>query len=283
MVLVVLIWGANFSFLKLALKEIPPFAFAGFRFSVGSALMLGVVWLREGSVGWPRGSGLRLIGLGVVGNTAYQGLFMIGLTHTSVANAALILATTPVVVMVLGRVTGIERLSRIAVLGITLAFGGVCLVLTGHGSRGGGATILGDLAVFGAVILWAAYTLGVRALPLPRSNLRLTALTMATGAPGLLLLGAPGLLGTNWGGLSASAWGATAYTVFLGLLLAYAIWNKSVRALGSSRTAAFGCGVPVVAMLLAWPVLGERPTAWQVGGALLVVGGVLLSRQSAAS
>jgi drug/metabolite transporter (DMT)-like permease len=279
LLLVVFIWGANFSFIKLALREIPPFAFAGLRFTIGSVVMLGLLWLREGSVGWPPGSGLRLFGLGVLGNTIYQALFMIGMTRTSVANAALLVATTPVLVMALGRLTGIERLTRSAMFGIALAFSGVCVVLAGRGAGADRATLVGDLAILASAGCWATYTLGVRALHLPMSNLRLTALTTLAGTPGLVLLGLPAFFRTDWAAISAKAWGGTAYTIFLGLILAYAIWNHGIRLVGSSRTAAFGSGVPVVAMLLAWPLLGERPTAWQLGGAVLVATGVLLSRR----
>ena len=39
--------------------------------------------------------------------------------------------------------------------------------------------------------------------------------------------------------------------------------------------------IPLVAMLVAWPLLGEHPRPVQIGGAVLIVSGVLLSRRTA--
>jgi drug/metabolite transporter (DMT)-like permease len=128
------------------------------------------------------------------------------------------------------------------------------------------------------VLCWAIFTLGVRALRVPISTLRLTTLTMVTGAPGLLLLGAAGLAGLDWGGLSARAWTGTAYATLLAIVTAYLLWNNGVRVVGSGRTAIFNSMIPLVAMLVAWPLLHERPRSLQLVGAGLIVSGVLLSR-----
>ena len=146
--------------------------------------------------------------MGVLSNTLYQVFFMYGLTHTSVANASLIVATTPLIVAFLGAATGIEALRRPVVTGGLLGFSGVALILAGKGAELGVGRLAGDAAVFGATLCWAVFTLGVRALRVRISTLRLTTWTMVTGAPGLLLLGAPSLRALDWGGRSARGRGA---------------------------------------------------------------------------
>ncbi|MEP6472985.1 MAG: EamA family transporter, partial [Gemmatimonadota bacterium] len=64
----------------------------------------------------------------------------------------------------------------------------------------------------------------------------------------------------------------------ISLVLAYLIWNASIRLVGSVRTSVFSAGMPVVGMILAWPLVGERPRLVQVVGSVLIVGGVLLAR-----
>jgi drug/metabolite transporter (DMT)-like permease len=278
MVVVVLIWGANFSFMKMALEEIPGLAFAGFRFTLAGAILLAILQWREGSIGAPREAWWPLVWLGVMGNTIYQVFFMYGLTHTSVANASLIVATTPLVVAFLGAATGVEALRRPVLVGGLLGFAGVTLILIGKGVSLGVGRLAGDLSIFAAVVCWAIFTLGVRALKVPISTLRLTTLTMVTGAPGLLLLGAAGLAGLDWGGLSARAWTGTTYATLLAIVTAYLLWNNGVRVVGSGRTAIFNSMIPLVAMLVAWPLLHERPRSLQLVGAGLIVSGVLLSR-----
>ena len=83
------------------------------------------------------------------------------------------------------------------------------------------------------------------------------------------------------GGLSPRAWSGIAYSTLLAIVVAYILWNNAVRVVGSGRTAIFNSMIPLVAMLVAWPLLGEHPRPVQIGGAVLIVSGVLLSRRAA--
>lgn len=281
MLVVVLIWGANFSFMKMALGEMSGMSFAGLRFSLAAVILLGVLRLREGSIGLPREAWRPLIWMGLLSNTLYQVFFMYGLVHTSVANASLIIATTPLMVALLGGLTGIEALRRPVLMGGVLGFAGVALILAGKGAQLGVGGLAGDVAIFGATLCWAVFTLAVRAFRVPISTLRLTAWTMATGAPGLLLLGAPDLVALDWAGLSLRAWTGVWYATLLAIVVAYLLWNNAVRVVGSGRTAIFNSMIPLVAMLVAWPLLGEHPLPLQIGGAVLIVSGILFSRRVA--
>lgn len=279
MVAVVLIWGANFSVTKIALQEIPPLAFAGARFVIASALLWAVLRAVEGPQRLPRGSLRRLIWLGIIGNSFYQLCFLLGLTYTTAANASLIISTTPAMVAAVGALLGIERLRRSGAAGIALALGGVGLILAARGLQLTGAGLRGDLLLLGCAVSWTIYTLGVRSLGGGLSPLTITTWTTITGTPGLVLIGLPQALSTDWGGLSRGAWGGLAYSAVLGVVLAYLLWNNSVRVAGPNKTAIFGCAIPLVATLLAWPVLGEAPTWAQAAGAALIVTGVLLTRR----
>jgi drug/metabolite transporter (DMT)-like permease len=279
LVVAVLIWGANFSFIKLGMASIPGLGFAGLRFTAATILLFLLLRWREGRVTWPAEGWGRLILLGLLGNTGYQILFMYGLSHTSVGNVALLVGTSPVMVAVLASITGIERLTAATRAGVVLAFGGVLLVLSRSGLRLGMETLRGDAAVFLASLCWAGYTLLLRNVREPMSSLRVTALTMLTGTPVLLLLGLPTLLQLHWARVTPVSWAGTAYATLLGLIVAYLMWNNGVKVVGSARTAVFGSGTPVAAMFLAWPILGERPQPLQLIGAALIVSGVLLSRR----
>jgi drug/metabolite transporter (DMT)-like permease len=280
MLLVVLVWGANFSFMRMALAEMSGLAFAALRFGIAAVILLAVLRWREGSVAVPRTAWWPLIWMGVLSNTLYQVFFMYGLTHTSVANASLIIATTPLIVAFLGAATGVEALRRPIVTGGLLGFAGVVLILAGKGASLGVGQLGGDAAILGATLCWAIFTLGVRAFRVPISTLRLTTWTMVTGAPGLLLLGAPGLAAVDWPGLSPRALTGVGYSCLLAIVVAYMLWNNAVRLVGSGRTSIYNSMIPLVAMLVAWPLLGEVPRPIQVGGAALIIGGVILSRRA---
>lgn len=280
MLLVVLIWGGNLPVIKAALSEIPTLGFAAIRFTIASLTFVLLLRAREGSVLPPAGTGWAMLWLGLLGNTAYQLLFMTGLFHTSVANTALILASTPVLVVVLGAASGIEALTGAVTAGVALAVAGVALVLGQDGARITSRTLAGDLPVLGAAACWAAYTVGVRRYAPAMSPLRLTTLTMLTGTPVLVLAGLPDIVRTDWAAVSPAAWGGVAYSAFLALLVAYTLWNTSVAEVGPSRTAVYNCLIPVVALTLGWLALGERPGMFQLAGAALILGGVLVARNA---
>ncbi len=280
MLLVVLIWGANFSFIKIALLQIPPLAFAALRFVVAAAVMIVILRLREGVIRFPSGRAFWiLVGMGVLGSVLYQVFFTLGLSLTTAGNAALLIATSPVMVAIFGALFGIERMTRNIAAGITLAIAGVALVVAARGLELSWQTLYGDLLMLAASGCWAAYTLGVRKLAHGPSALSITTMTMLTGAVGLTLISLPALLRIEWASIAPVAWGGLAYASFLGLIVAYFLWNSSVRLVGGSRTAIYGTGIPLVATLVAWPVLGEQPVPLQAVGAALIVAGVLLTRR----
>ena len=102
--------------------------------------------------------------------------------------------------------------------------------------------------------------------------------TTVAGTPGLVLAGLPQLLRMDWGGVGPAGWGALAYATLLSLVLAYLLWNRSVQAVGASRTVIFMCLTPLVAVAGAAVMLGERPRPLQAVGAILILAGVLLVR-----
>jgi len=278
LLLVALIWGANFSAIKYALAEVPPLAFSAIRFVLASVLFWVVVRLLEPRSRVPRKDLWFLIGLGVVGNTAYQAAFMTGLDRTSATNSSLIMASMPVMVALLATSTGIERLGRRLWIGIVLAVAGVVLVIaTGSASRAG-ADRIGDGLVLLACACWATFTVGLRRIDPGVSPLRVTEITTYAGTPGLLLIGWPELRQVRWGEIGAGTWFGVLYSGLLAIGVAYLLWNAAVKHIGGSRTAIYNSVIPVVALGVAWVALGERPGPGQWVGAGLVIAGVLYSR-----
>ncbi len=279
MLLVCLIWGTNYSVVKFAVGAMPPLAFTGLRFAGSSVILAALLWWREGAVRVPRGLWGPIVLLGLLGNTAYQLAFTLALAHTTATNTALIISTTPTIVVLFGALFGIERPTPKMVAGVLLGTAGVILVITAKGVAFERSHLTGDLLSILALVCWSAYTLGVRRFLRDANPLTVTTIATLTGTPGLLLAGLPELITLSWGTIPLSAWGAMAYASILSLVVAYLIWNASVQRVGSSRTAIYMCVTPLVAAIAAWVMLGERPVPLQGVGAALIFGGVLLSRR----
>lgn len=279
MLLVCLIWGANFSVVKGAFEYLPALAFTGVRFALSSAFLYVLVRWRYGAVTFPAGLTGRMIWLGVLGNTLYQIAFTLALLWSTATNTALILATMPAVVTLLAGVRRIERVTPRMWAGTALATLGVALVISTGRIEFSPATLKGDACAVAAVIFWSVYTLGLRRIPHSVPPLTTTALTTLTGTPGLVLAGLVPIVGVDWVRVPAPAWGALAYSSFLSLVVAYFIWNASVQRVGGTRTAIYMCLTPVVAALTAWATLGERLVPLQGVGAALILTGVLMTRK----
>jgi drug/metabolite transporter (DMT)-like permease len=279
LILVVVIWGTNLTVVKEALGSFPPLAFMALRFGLAAVAMAGVLHLREGWKPLPRATLLKLVGLGLVGNTLYQFCFIMGLSHTTAANSAMLSAGTPVVTALLGAALGVDRLRRPLVMGLALAVPGMLLIVSARGPELDASTRLGDGLILGASLCWALYTVGIRSLGSELSALRITALTMMTGAPGVVLMGLPAVAELKVESIGPGAWFGLVYSALVPLVLAYIVWSRSVQAVGSSRTAIYNSGTPVVGATTAWLVRGEQPTGLQALGAALVISGVLLSRR----
>jgi drug/metabolite transporter (DMT)-like permease len=278
MLVVCLIWGLNFGVTKLALADIPPLPFTAIRF-VGSSVLLWIILrIVEQPTALPAGGLKKLIILGVVGNTFYQLAFTLGLARTTATNSALILSTVPTVVAVFAGVTGLERITPMMRWGIALGTVGVVLVIATRGVGFETGTLTGDLLTVLGVLCWAGYTLGLRSVPAGVSPLRVTTITTLAGTPGLVLAGVPGMARLDWGAVRPSAWWALAYASVFSLVIAYLLWNRSVKAVGGTRTAIYMCVTPLVAAGGAWLLLGERPHPLQGIGAIFIIAGVLLTR-----
>jgi drug/metabolite transporter (DMT)-like permease len=278
MLLVCLIWGVNFSVTKIAIGLIPALPFTAVRFTLASLLLWVIVRMVEGPARLDRAAWRRLIVLGVVGNTCYQLLFVLGLAHTTATNSALIVATVPTVVAVIAGALKLERITRRMWWGIGLGTLGVVLVIAAAGVEFSTGTLHGDLLTVLAVFCWAGYTVDLRRLPAGISPLRVTMVTSVAGTPGLVLAGLPGLFRLDWAAISTTGWAALAYATLLSLVVAYILWNRSVQTVGGTRTAIYMCLTPLFAVIAAWIILGERAHASQAIGAVLIVAGVLLTR-----
>lgn len=273
-----LIWGVNFSVVKFGTQVVPALAFNGARMLLAAAALAALALVRSPRVG--RRDVVALLLLGVLGNGVYQYLFVQGVALTRAGNAALVLAATPAVVALLGRVRGVERIGAGAAAGIALSIAGIGLIVLGTAQGDAGdASLRGDLLVLGGCVAWALYTVLLTPYAARVDGILLSAITMVGGTVPLVLVAAPAIAAAPWGGLAWQGWAAIVYSGLGALVVAYLIWYRGVRTLGPTRTAMFANLQPVIALAVAWLTLGEQPTIFQGTGAALILGGLLLTRR----
>ena len=278
----VTVWAINFSVVKWGVEAIPPLQFNGVRFVLASLALLAVKHWRGWKLEFRGEDRWRLFGLGLMGNTLYQVLFILGISRTSAGNCAFILSFTPVVVTAGEWLAGRRSLSRTGVFGVALSSAGLAAVVLGkQGLHLGVQTLLGDILVLFATLLWGGYTVLVVPLVSRYSSHHVTIATLLSGTPGLVLIALPGMSAVDWPRVPPAAWLALAYSALLSIAAAYLIWNLAVQRVGGTRTAIYSNLTPVLAALIGWLMLGEIWRPIQTAGAAGVVLGVLLSRAGA--
>jgi drug/metabolite transporter (DMT)-like permease len=280
LLLMTLVWGANFTAIKYSIEDLLPLSFNGLRFAIASVVMLAASFALGHNLKVAKGDGWRLFGLGLFANTFYQSVFIIGMANTRAGNAALILSTTPLVTAIVGRLLKQEYFTARGVFGLLLAFSGIILIiLTGHKEVSFRESVLGDCLLVAATLFWSLYTVGSKRMINIYGSMKTTTIMMTTGTPVLLLVCLPSFLRQDWSRVRPIAWAGLIYSALLAIALAYIIWNHGVRKIGPTRTAIYSNITPIVAMLVAWPALGEVPTPGQIAGALVIFIGIYLVRR----
>ncbi|GAJ00046.1 unnamed protein product, partial [marine sediment metagenome] len=101
MLFAVLCWAINFPFIKIALREFSPLAFNGLRLFFASLILIIVLFVRGEGFSLAKSDIPKILFLGIIGNTAFQLLFIHGLNWTTASNTSVIMAMTPVFVALL--------------------------------------------------------------------------------------------------------------------------------------------------------------------------------------
>jgi drug/metabolite transporter (DMT)-like permease len=118
-------------------------------------------------------------------------------------------------------------------------------------------------------------------MPITRraDSVQLAAWTLVGGVIPLVVISAPALLRTEWTQMTVLTWSSVAYSGIAAMVISYLIWYRGVEQIGPTRTAMFANLQPLVAVMVAWVMLGEVPTAFQGAGAATVIGGLYFARR----
>jgi drug/metabolite transporter (DMT)-like permease len=278
-------FGLSFVATKYALRGFEPLLLALLRFTLAGGI-LWVVWrLRSGGERVSRRELGRMAVLGFVSLTVYFSFENTGIARTSASEAAILMATIPLFVVVLNTFTLRERTTARQWAGIALSFAGIAaLVLLGGGGSGGvGGSLAGNLLVLAAALSAGVYSILARHLLVSRPALFVTTFQNLFGALFMLPLA---LVEAALVGVRHPTHGAVGGLLFLTVvcsITAYLLLNYAFRFIPVSRVAVFINLTPIVAVASAFVLLGERFTSGQAIAAGVVVAGVWLTNSGGAA
>jgi len=214
---------------------------------------------------------------GVLGVSLNQGLYLTGLWYSSATDASIVGTTIPVFTGALAVAVGLERLRWTKIGGIILGLGGALFLARVDNFSFDHATI-GDLLFVANCLAYSGYLVLSRQLIRRYGAPTQIVWSFLFGALTVLPFGLPGLAVLGSGAhLPGWLFLTVAYTILFPTVLAYYLNAFALRDVESSTAAVFVYLQPLLAMAMAFPILGERPSARTGIATLLIFAGVLLS------
>lgn len=277
-----LIWGSTWLFIKLGLEDLPPFTFAGIRFVIAVLILSAIVFLRRRPLPRALRDWVLIAGTGFLAFAINYGLLFWGENRVSSGLAAILQTIIPVFGLILAHVhLPQERITLPKLVGVVMGIAGVGLIFSNQMETGGASAFQGSVAiVVGA--FGAAY-----------SNVLIKArggkIDYATLAAGQMFFGLFPLLiiGTIFEGNPLKLhWTLLAivslfYLALVGSAVAFLLYYWLVKHMEVTKTMLIALVTPLIAVTLGMIVRGEELT-WRivVGGASIMAGiGVIVLRR----
>ena len=265
-----LAWGFNWTAMKLALAEVPPWLFRSLCLGLGSGVLFLVLRLGGQRIPLPRGQWLRLWVLAFFNITGWNILVAFGLTMIPSGRASILAYTMPALAIPLSIWLLGERLTVAKAIGLALGLGGLALLI-GEGYAAIGAAPLGTLLVLGAAASWALGAVLQKKYPIAMPAGPYTAWIMLLGGVpifiGAALLEDPRALAH----IGIGAFFGTVYNVLIAFAFAYWAWIKLATSVSVTVFSLSILIIPVVAVLGGMLFLGERPSAAEFAALGLVL------------
>ena len=272
LVLLSVLWGGSFFFSKIIVQEVPPFTLVLVRFTLAAAVLGLYLKAQRTPVPWTAMTWAAFAGMGALNNLIPAALIAWSQQIIASGLASVLIATTPVFsILVAHCFTSDDRMSANKAVGVALGVAGVAALVGIDVLDGSLRTVPGILGCLGAALSYGFANvfgrrfkrLGIAPTVGAFGQLAATAVMVA---PAALALDRPWLLPSP----SAMALAAMIGLVLLSTALAYAIFFRLLGTAGTTNISLVTLLIPVSAILLGTFILGERLSALQFGGMVLI-------------
>ena len=265
------IWGSTWLFIKLGLENLPPITFAGIRFVIACLILFVLIRARGISLPANRRDWGLLALTGVLSFSLNYGLVFWGEQYISSGLAAVLQATLPAFGLVIAHVhLPSERMTWSKIFGVVLGFAGVAVVFSNQLAIAGGKALVGCVALVLSAFFAAYSNVLVKAHGRKMEPAILAAGQMFFGLIPLLLIGIP-LEGNpfrlHW---TPMALMALLYLAVVGSVIAFLLYYWLIQHMNVTNTMLISLVTPVVAVVLGMVVLGEDLSWRTVAGGIMI-------------
>ena len=252
-----LIWGFSFLAIKDVIGVVPIYTLLFIRFAMAS-IVLGSIGVARRGLRLSIRNLLTLAGLSLLSPIGYFLFETFGIAHTQPSHVSVLIAVIPTVVFLIALARRQERASWKKWIGIGLAYAGVLLIV-GSSQQEAGATLFGDLLVFGAVLCAATRTVFLKEVLKRITPLQVTFYQFSFS---LLLFGPLAATESrNWLALITPM--LLLEMLFLGILcsaVAFLAMHYALKHLSATQVAVSANFVPVVTLIAEILFMGGQIT-----------------------
>lgn len=262
-------WGFNWTAMKVALSEVPPWTFRTLCLGAGSAVLFAALRAGGQPLAVPKDQWGRLALLAFVNISTWNMLVAFGIVMIPSGRAAILAYTMPVWAVPLSIWLLGERMTGRKLAGLGLGLAALALLLGGYVGQLSAAPV-GSLLVLGASVSWALGTVLQKRYPVRLPAGAYTAWIMLLGGVPIF---AGALLLEDFGDLrNVGLWPALglAYNVLVAFAFAHWAWIKIAISVPVSVFSISMLIIPVIGVLSGVVFLGERPS-WSEIAALACV------------
>jgi len=269
------VWGSTYLAIRVGLETIPPLLLQSAGFLVAGALILiGLTLSRRIELDLRRDArvlpaivtGICLVGIGA-GGSAW------GEQYVASGTTAIVIATVPLWIALVGRLFLGTTLSRLTWIALAAGFIGLLIVVLG-GNRLQFSHIVGLGVITLAAIGWSIGSVYAQRSVMPANPLLAAAIQMVAGGIVLAAVGVTigELRNIHPAAISLRSIAALAYIAVVCLMCGFSLYVWLLKSAPITTVSTYAYANPVVAVFLGWAYLGERVTTQTlVGGSIILV------------
>ena len=270
------IWSSSFVAIKFAYETFPPITLGATRFVVATVILGALTLLMKGNrVKLEKKDALSVVASGFMGIMLYAVLQNIAVQWTSASNATLIIASYPVITVLLEALIYKAKLNALKIVGILIAVAGVVVLAYTKAEERVSGELLGSILLVVAGVAWAFYNFLTK--------------KVVNHYPPVTLLFYQTLFGTLFmlplALFERSEWAAPtvmsfSMMLFLGVfcsVVAFLLYNMGLKKLPASSVITMLNLVPFFGVFFSWILLGEAITPRKLIGGGVIILGVMLS------
>ena len=273
-ILFVGVLSVSFAAIFIRLADAPPLVIATYRLAIASIILIPIASMKsKKSLNKLSRHDILLILLSSVFVALHFGLWITSLSYTSIASSVVLVTAHPAFVAVISYFLWGERVNKLTIGGIVVAFAGIILV-NYSGFIFGSQAILGDLMALIAGFAMGAYLIIGRQLRTRIDILSYLAILYTCSAVILLIVTLS--FGYNLFGYSTTTYAMMILLALVPQLIGHSTLNLAVRLIPVIFVSVAILGEPIGATILGYFILGEAPTGNEIAGGLLILGGIFL-------